>query len=192
MLNTPRPGKKLLVADIDYTIFDLNSSAERPDELARPYLHQFFAAAYADYDIVIWRCRGNASVKRCCMCIFALSREGEEGRPAKHISCSAMHTTRTWSHMLGYVHTPALFTLQRHQHEVGGGEDARAGGQHTPRWVGGRAPGHSQQQAGDVGLLVSGCSVSAKNLATQTFLLLLPRRPLQTTSWPSCLTTGPC
>ncbi|KAL4857255.1 Ubiquitin-like domain-containing CTD phosphatase 1 [Chlorella vulgaris] len=54
VLNAPRPGKKLLVADIDYTIFDLNSSAERPDELARPYLHQFFAAAYADYDIVIW------------------------------------------------------------------------------------------------------------------------------------------
>lgn len=42
-------GKKLLVADIDFTIFDLNSSAERPEELARPFLHQFFAAAYADY-----------------------------------------------------------------------------------------------------------------------------------------------
>ena len=55
VLNAPRPGKKLLVADIDYTIFDLNSSAERAEELARPFLHQFFAAAYADYDIVIWR-----------------------------------------------------------------------------------------------------------------------------------------
>jgi ubiquitin-like domain-containing CTD phosphatase 1 len=39
----------------DYTIFDLNSSAERPEELARPYLHAFFAATYADYDLVIWR-----------------------------------------------------------------------------------------------------------------------------------------
>lgn len=42
----------------DYTIFDLNSSAERPEELARPYLHSFFAAAYADYDLVIWRWGG--------------------------------------------------------------------------------------------------------------------------------------
>ncbi|PRW57513.1 Ubiquitin-like domain-containing CTD phosphatase [Chlorella sorokiniana] len=54
VLNPPRPGKKLLVADIDYTIFDLNSSAERPEELARPFLHEFFSAIYADYDIVIW------------------------------------------------------------------------------------------------------------------------------------------
>ena len=34
-LAPPRPGKKLLVADIDYTIFDLNSPAERPEELVR-------------------------------------------------------------------------------------------------------------------------------------------------------------
>ena len=32
-LNPPRPGKKCVVLDIDYTIFDLNSSAERPEEL---------------------------------------------------------------------------------------------------------------------------------------------------------------
>lgn len=29
----------------DYTLFDLNSTAERPQELARPYLHQFLASA---------------------------------------------------------------------------------------------------------------------------------------------------
>ena len=34
---------------------DLNSSAERPEELARPFLHQFLSAAWVDYDIVIWR-----------------------------------------------------------------------------------------------------------------------------------------
>ncbi len=44
VLNPPRPGKKLAVLDIDYTIFDLNSSAERPEELARPFLHEFFSA----------------------------------------------------------------------------------------------------------------------------------------------------
>jgi len=53
-LNAPRPGKKVVVLDIDYTIFDLNSSAERPDELARPYLHEFMTAVYPHYDIVIW------------------------------------------------------------------------------------------------------------------------------------------
>ena len=30
-LNPPRAGKKAVVLDIDYTIFDLNSSAERPE-----------------------------------------------------------------------------------------------------------------------------------------------------------------
>jgi len=35
-LNAPRPGKKCLVLDIDYTFFDLGSAAERPEELARP------------------------------------------------------------------------------------------------------------------------------------------------------------
>eukprot|EP00798_Chlamydomonas_sp_ICE-L_P015941 gene15941-22073_t len=54
ILNAPRPGKKCLVLDIDYTLFDLNSSAERPEELARPFLHEFLAKCYQFYDIVIW------------------------------------------------------------------------------------------------------------------------------------------
>lgn len=41
VLQAPRPGKKLLVLDIDYTLFDLGSSAERADQLARPFLHHF-------------------------------------------------------------------------------------------------------------------------------------------------------
>ena len=52
--NKKRPGKKCLVLDIDYTLFDLGSSAERPDELARPHLHSFLAACYEHYDILIW------------------------------------------------------------------------------------------------------------------------------------------
>ena len=66
VLQPPRRGKKCLVLDIDYTIFDLGSSAERPHELARPYLHQFLAAVWEHYDIVIWSatnmkwgCRGD-------------------------------------------------------------------------------------------------------------------------------------
>lgn len=54
VLNPPRPGRKCLVLDIDYTLFDLNSTAERPEELARPYLHAFLASAYEHYDILIW------------------------------------------------------------------------------------------------------------------------------------------
>lgn len=54
IMNPPREGKKLLVLDIDYTIFDLGSSAERPEELARPYLHEFMTACYEHFDLIIW------------------------------------------------------------------------------------------------------------------------------------------
>uniref|UniRef100_UPI00398E4C37 ubiquitin-like domain-containing CTD phosphatase 1 isoform X1 n=1 Tax=Pristiophorus japonicus TaxID=55135 RepID=UPI00398E4C37 len=54
MLNQPREGKKLLVLDVDYTLFDHRSCAESGPELMRPYLHEFLTAAYEDYDIVIW------------------------------------------------------------------------------------------------------------------------------------------
>jgi len=46
MLNDPRPGKKLLVLDIDYTLFDHRSVAESGLELMRPYLHFFLESAY--------------------------------------------------------------------------------------------------------------------------------------------------
>uniref|UniRef100_A0A0C9QLY3 protein-serine/threonine phosphatase n=1 Tax=Wollemia nobilis TaxID=56998 RepID=A0A0C9QLY3_9CONI len=54
LLNPCREGKKLLVLDIDYTLFDHRSTAENPMELMRPYLHEFLAAAYVEYDIIIW------------------------------------------------------------------------------------------------------------------------------------------
>ncbi|XP_034178843.1 ubiquitin-like domain-containing C-terminal domain phosphatase 1 [Osmia lignaria lignaria] len=53
-LNPFREGKKLLVLDIDYTIFDHKSTAETGAELMRPFLHQFLTLAYPYYDIVIW------------------------------------------------------------------------------------------------------------------------------------------
>lgn len=52
--NPCREGKKLLVLDIDYTLFDHRSPAENPLELMRPYLHEFLSAVYAEYDIIIW------------------------------------------------------------------------------------------------------------------------------------------
>ncbi|KAL2537034.1 Ubiquitin-like domain-containing CTD phosphatase [Forsythia ovata] len=52
--NPCREGKKLLVLDIDYTLFDHRSMAENPLQLMRPYLHEFLSAVYAEYDIMIW------------------------------------------------------------------------------------------------------------------------------------------
>lgn len=46
ILNEPREGKKLLVLDIDYTLFDHRSVAETGNELMRPYLHEFLTDAY--------------------------------------------------------------------------------------------------------------------------------------------------
>ncbi|KAK7247292.1 hypothetical protein RIF29_42173 [Crotalaria pallida] len=49
-----RKGKKLLVLDIDYTLFDHRSPAENPLQLMRPYLHEFLTSVYSEYDIMIW------------------------------------------------------------------------------------------------------------------------------------------
>lgn len=53
-LNPLREGKKLLVLDIDYTLFDHRSVAESGIQLMRPFLHEFLTRAYKYYDIVIW------------------------------------------------------------------------------------------------------------------------------------------
>ncbi|KAF7337957.1 hypothetical protein MVEN_02019100 [Mycena venus] len=48
-----RPGKKLLVLDIDYTILDtkpLTTGSLPPAECARPRLHEFLEAIYEHYD----------------------------------------------------------------------------------------------------------------------------------------------
>ncbi|XP_054803059.1 ubiquitin-like domain-containing CTD phosphatase [Prosopis cineraria] len=52
--NPCRKGKKLLVLDIDYTLFDHRSTAENPLELMRPHLHEFLTSVYSEYDIMIW------------------------------------------------------------------------------------------------------------------------------------------
>ncbi|KAG8937308.1 hypothetical protein FRC02_000078 [Tulasnella sp. 418] len=57
LMNPLRPGKKLLVLDLDYTILDtkpLTSGALPPAECARPGLHEFLEAVYPYYDIAIW------------------------------------------------------------------------------------------------------------------------------------------
>uniref|UniRef100_A0A0A1XHX7 Ubiquitin-like domain-containing CTD phosphatase 1 n=1 Tax=Zeugodacus cucurbitae TaxID=28588 RepID=A0A0A1XHX7_ZEUCU len=57
-INPPREGKRLLVLDIDYTLFDHRSPAENASELMRPYLHEFLESCYKYYDIVIWSATG--------------------------------------------------------------------------------------------------------------------------------------
>ena len=54
VLHAPRPGKKLLVLDLDYTLFDHKSKANHMHELKRPYVDEFLAASYENYDIVVW------------------------------------------------------------------------------------------------------------------------------------------
>lgn len=56
-MNQPREGKKLLVLDIDYTLFDHRSVAETGNELMRPYLHEFLTDAY-NVCIMIVRIKG--------------------------------------------------------------------------------------------------------------------------------------
>lgn len=58
ILNELRPGKNLLVLDIDYTLFDHRSTAQTGAELMRPYLHEFLTQSYKYYDIVIWSATG--------------------------------------------------------------------------------------------------------------------------------------
>lgn len=63
-LNAPRAGKKLLVLDIDYTLFDHRSTVQSVTELMRPHLHEFLAAVYPYYDIWIWSATSMCVVNR--------------------------------------------------------------------------------------------------------------------------------
>lgn len=54
IMNEPRQGKRLLVLDLDYTLFDCRSNAPTIAELGRPGLHRFLASTYQYYDIVVW------------------------------------------------------------------------------------------------------------------------------------------
>eukprot|EP01006_Ploeotia_vitrea_P033441 TRINITY_DN65549_c12_g1_i1.p1 TRINITY_DN65549_c12_g1~~TRINITY_DN65549_c12_g1_i1.p1 ORF type:complete len:377 (+),score=217.10 TRINITY_DN65549_c12_g1_i1:157-1131(+) len=54
MLHQPRPGKKLLVLDLDYTLFDMKSKAATFEQLKRPFTDFMLSTAYQHYDMVIW------------------------------------------------------------------------------------------------------------------------------------------
>ena len=73
-LNPPRAGKKCVVLDIDYTIFDLNSAAERPEELVSGGMQSHLAPARQLLLLPCCRCGGGGvlrvspdSLKAGCM-----------------------------------------------------------------------------------------------------------------------------
>lgn len=56
LINPIRPGKKLLVLDLDYTLFDMKGEPDASGwrVLRRPYTHRFLTACYQHYELVIW------------------------------------------------------------------------------------------------------------------------------------------
>ena len=56
-INAPRPGKRLLVLDLDHCLLHFSRTlAEegREAEMKRPFMDDFLQACYAYYDLVIW------------------------------------------------------------------------------------------------------------------------------------------
>ena len=55
IIHAPRPGKKLLVLDLDHTLLDFSSKHQgNMAELKRPGMDAFLATCYAHYDLVAW------------------------------------------------------------------------------------------------------------------------------------------
>jgi ubiquitin-like domain-containing CTD phosphatase 1 len=65
-MNEPRPGKPLLVLDLDHTLLDFSSKTLQRDSttnqvgagmaaaMKRPYMDFFLVTAYKHYDLVVW------------------------------------------------------------------------------------------------------------------------------------------
>jgi len=53
-ISSRRSGKKLLVLDLDFTLFDMHSSSSNFLSLKRPFTDEFLTAVYPFYDIIIW------------------------------------------------------------------------------------------------------------------------------------------
>jgi len=56
IIHAPRPGKKLLVLDLDNTLFDMKGMRKTPNQLdlKRPFTDHFLRELYPYYDFVIW------------------------------------------------------------------------------------------------------------------------------------------
>jgi ubiquitin-like domain-containing CTD phosphatase 1 len=53
MITPPREGKRLLVIDLDYTVFDCKSSAPI-EQCKRPFTDEMLVQVYPFYDLVVW------------------------------------------------------------------------------------------------------------------------------------------
>eukprot|EP00162_Nutomonas_longa_P013042 comp21387_c0_seq1/m.46154 comp21387_c0_seq1/g.46154 ORF comp21387_c0_seq1/g.46154 comp21387_c0_seq1/m.46154 type:complete len:372 (+) comp21387_c0_seq1:77-1192(+) len=53
-INPPRPGKRLLVLDLDYTLWDHKTQQPNIEGVKRPFCDEMMASAYEHYDIAIW------------------------------------------------------------------------------------------------------------------------------------------
>ena len=55
-INPPRPGKSLLVLDLDHTLLDFSSRDDSVTAAAmcRPFLHEFLELTHSHYDICFW------------------------------------------------------------------------------------------------------------------------------------------
>jgi len=53
-INPLRAGKRLLVLDLDYTLFDMKTASDDFTRLKRPYTHRFLAALYPHFELIIW------------------------------------------------------------------------------------------------------------------------------------------
>ena len=53
VMHAPRPGRKMLVLDLDFTLFDCKSAAPM-HQLARPGLHDLLTAVYPYFDLCLW------------------------------------------------------------------------------------------------------------------------------------------
>ncbi|CEM01776.1 unnamed protein product [Vitrella brassicaformis CCMP3155] len=49
-----RPKRKLLVLDLDYTVFDCKGDPRAIQDAKRPFLDHFMETVYAHYDIAVW------------------------------------------------------------------------------------------------------------------------------------------
>ena len=66
IMNEPRPGKPLLVLDLDHTLLDFSSKTLQRDStthqvgagmaavMKRPFMDEFLVSAYKNYDLVVW------------------------------------------------------------------------------------------------------------------------------------------
>lgn len=61
-INMPRKGRKLVVIDIDETIYDRKATSSYAAE--RQFLHEFLESVYEDYDIGIWSATSMKAIER--------------------------------------------------------------------------------------------------------------------------------